>query len=278
MGLTAREQNIWDNLLSWEEGISKYESNDLSMIYDKVVEGTFERLPNQIKEICLQKLDNWMFHLHAIIQSSQFQIDAREKILADARIFNEDITTVEDLKSLSIDQLNYLANQQIARHRLYSFTQGGTSGFGGILLGGDIPAVTVINMRIVQLIATVYGYEVKTPVEMMLALKVFHAGMMPKRLQGTAWEEMIQDMKTMEDDYFYLGNEELTNMRWIEQPMKQIVKLIAISSFRKKQFQGIPFISMAIGAGANYRMTHHVSDFAQKFYQYRYLHDKHFEK
>ncbi len=64
------------------------------------------------------------------------------------------------------------------------------SGSGGLLLlGSDIPAMTVINVRIVQLIAMSYGVEVNTPFEMMLALKVFNAGAMPKRLQGIAWEE-----------------------------------------------------------------------------------------
>ena len=69
-------------------------------------------------------------------------------------VFNEDIMTITDLKHLSIDQLNYIANQQMVKHRLYSFTQGGVSGLGGVvLLGGDIPAMAVINIRIVQLIA-----------------------------------------------------------------------------------------------------------------------------
>ena len=97
--------------------------------------------------------------------------------------------------------------------------------------------MTVINIRIVQLIAMIYGYEVNTPVEMMLALKVFHAGMLPKRLQGVAWEELIEETKTKEDDYFYTGNEELTNKSWMEQPLKQILKSVAITLFRNKQFR-----------------------------------------
>jgi hypothetical protein len=149
------------------------------------------------------------------------------------------------------------------------------SGSGGLLLlGSDIPAMTVINVRIVQLIAMSYGVEVNTPFEMMLALKVFNAGAMPKRLQGIAWEELIREVQTAEDDYFYLGIEELTNPTWMEQPLKQLLKALSIAVFRKKLVRGIPFISMAIGAGSNYQMTRNVSEFAQKFYQYRYLLEK----
>lgn len=275
MELTTREETIWNELIDWEESLSKYEPNDLSVLYEKWLELTFSLLPDHTKETFFSKLDHWLFHLHGLIQSSQIQMDARERILITARIFNHDIMTISDLNGLSIDQLNYIANQQMVKHRIYSFTQGGMSGSGGmVLLSGDIPAMAIINIRIVQLIAMTYGYEVNTPVEMMLALKVFHAGMMPKRLQGVAWENLIEEMKTKEDDYFYVGNEELTNTSWFEQPLKQVLKSVAITMFRKKKFQGIPLISMAIGAGTNYEITRKVSELAQKFYQYRYLFEK----
>lgn len=275
MGLTAREEIIWNDLIQWEESLFKYESNDLSVLYEKWLELTFSLLPDSAKENFFSKLDHWLFHLHGLVQSSQIQMDARDRILVTARVFNEEILTIKDLKQLSIDQLNYIANQQMVKHRMYSLAQGGVSGSGGVvLLGGDLPAIAIINIRVVQLLAMTYGYEVNTPVEMMFALKVFHAGMMPKRLQGAAWENLIEEIKIKEDDYFYLGNEELTNTSWLEQPLMQILKSAAITMFRNKKFQGIPLISMAIGAGTNYELTRKISEFAQKFYQYRYLYEK----
>ncbi len=275
MEFTNREMKVWNEISEWQEKLYQYEPTDLAALYDKWLEQGFALLPENVQQQFFEKLDTWLFHLHAMVQSSQVQIDARERILASARVFNEEIETLIDLNHLSIDQLNYIANQHIAKHRLYSFAQGGMSGSGGLLLlGSDIPAMTVINVRIVQLIAMSYGVEVNTPFEMMLALKVFNAGAMPKRLQGIAWEELIREVQTAEDDYFYLGIEELTNPTWMEQPLKQLLKALSIAVFRKKLVRGIPFISMAIGAGSNYQMTRNVSEFAQKFYQYRYLLEK----
>ena len=275
MEFTNREMKVWNEISEWQEKLYQYEPTDLAALYDKWLEQGFALLPENVQQQFFEKLDTWLFHLHAMVQSSQVQIDARERILASARVFNEEIETLSDLNHLTIDQLNYIANQHIAKHRLYSFAQGGMSGSGGLLLlGSDIPAMTVINVRIVQLIAMSYGVEVNTPFEMMLALKVFNAGAMPKRLQGIAWEELIREVQTAEDDYFYLGIEELTNPRWMEQPLKQLLKALSIAVFRKKLVRGIPFISMAIGAGSNYQMTRNVSEFAQKFYQYRYLLEK----
>ncbi|MEC0298980.1 MULTISPECIES: EcsC family protein [Peribacillus] len=275
MEFTNREMKVWNEISEWQEKLYQYEPTDLAALYDKWLEQGFALLPENVQQQFFEKLDTWLFHLHAMVQSSQVQIDARERILASARVFDEEIETLSDLNHLTIDQLNYIANQHIAKHRLYSFAQGGMSGSGGLLLlGSDIPAMTVINVRIVQLIAMSYGVEVNTPFEMMLALKVFNAGAMPKRLQGIAWEELTREVQTAEDDYFYLGIEELTNPTWMEQPLKQLLKALSIAVFRKKLVRGIPFISMAIGAGSNYQMTRNVSEFAQKFYQYRYLLEK----
>ncbi len=49
---------------------------------------------------------------------------------------------------------------------------------------------------------------------------------------------------------------------------------MVILLFRRKVIQGIPLISMAIGAGANYQLTRKVTDLAHKYYQYRYLKEK----
>ncbi|MCK1991846.1 EcsC family protein [Peribacillus muralis] len=275
MEFTNRELKVWNEIIEWQENLYQYEPTDIAALYDKWLEQGFSLLPENVQQQFFEKLDTWLFHLHAMVQSSQIQIDARERILASARVFNEEIEMLGDLNLLSIDQLNYIANQHIAKHRLYSFAQGGMSGSGGrLLLGSDLPAMTVINIRTVQLVAMSYGFEVNTPFEMMVALKVFNAGAMPKRLQGIAWEELIHEIETAEDDYFYLGIEELTNPTWMEQPLKQLLKALSITVFRKKLVRGIPFISIAIGAGANYQMTRSVSEFAQKFYQYRFLREK----
>ncbi|MBA9026313.1 MULTISPECIES: EcsC family protein [Bacillaceae] len=275
MGMTNRDIQVWNEIGEWEQKLYQYEPTDFTVMYDRWLEQSFSLLPEDVRTQFFAKLDTMLFHLHALLQSSQIQMDARDRILEAARVYNPEIETITDIKRLPIDQLNYIAAQQIARHRLYSFAQGGASGSGGlILLGSDIPAMTVINVRVVQLIAMTYGFEVNTPFEMMMALKVFHIGNMPRRLQGAAWQELINETHQDGEEYFYEGTDDLTNITWLEQPLKQLLKAGAITVFRKKQIQGIPLLSMLIGASSNYRMTRQVSEFAQKYYQYRYLQKK----
>lgn len=275
MALKEHEQKLFNEIKEWERKLYKYEPNDFEMTYQKYVERTFSMLPEDVQKQVFTVLDTWLFHLHALIQGSRVQTDAKERIVSAGRIFNQEIQSIEDMRQLDIHQLNYIAEQQIARHRLYSFAQGGLTGTGGpILLTSDFPAMAVINLRVVQLIAMTYGYEVNTPFEMMTSLKVFHAATLPNRIQQTAWEELIEELEGTKDFYFYEGREELTDLTWFDQPMMQVLKGIAILVFRKKLLQGVPLISMAIGAGTNYQITRKVTEFAQKYYQMRYLKEK----
>ncbi|GAM13595.1 EcsC family protein [Mesobacillus selenatarsenatis] len=275
MPLTQREQKVLDELSAWENNLYDYEPNDFELTYDRYLERSFSLLPEEVQERFFTLFDGWLFHLHSLIQGSQLQMDAKERILSAGRVFQPDLETIQDLRELPIEQLEFIARQQIARHRLYSFVQGGMSGSGGnLVLGADMPAMAVINLRIVQLVAMTYGFEVNTPFEMMVALKVFHTATMPSRMQSAGWEELKNDLEQAEDYYFYEGNDDLTDVTWLEQPIKQIFKGMAILMFRKKHVQGMPVISMAIGAGANYQLTRRVTDFAHKFYQMRYFKEK----
>lgn len=275
MTLTDRETKVLDEIKEWEVRLLSYEPNDFQLTYEKYLERAFSLLPETIQNQFFSVVDSWLFHLHAIIQGSQLQLDAKERILSAGRIFNKDIEKIEDLKTLEIDQLQYIAQQQIARHRFYSFAQGGIAGTGGtLLLGTDIPAIAIINLRVVQLIAMTYGVEVNTPFEMMNSLKVFHIATLPARIQGDEWRALVEEFGKSDERYFYEGSEKLADSTWLEQPIQQILKAMVIALFRKKMIQGIPLVSMAIGAGSNYQLTRKVTDFAHKYYQLRYLSEK----
>ncbi|OCA91383.1 ABC transporter substrate-binding protein [Bacillus sp. FJAT-27225] len=272
MALSDREMSVLAEIRDWEKRMREYEPNDIQLTYEKYLEAGFSMLPEEVQNKFFSLVDTWMFHLNAMIQGSQFQLDAKDRIMASARVFNKQIHTIEDLQKLDIDQLNYIAQQQIAKHRLYSFAQGAMAGTGGtLLLGMDIPAMAVINLRAVQLLSMTYGVEGNTPFEMMTALKVFHTATLPPRLQSESWNSLLQDLKGEEERYFYQGNDRLTDVSWLEQPIRQLLKAMVIAAFRKKLIQGLPLVSVAVGAASNYQLTRRVTDFSHNYYRLRYL-------
>ncbi len=272
--LSNQEQNVISSIKEWENKNREYYPTDFENMYNAWMETGFGRIAPSVRRRFFNSLDTILFHLHGMIQGSQLQMDARNRILSTARIFDKSINDIQDMKELSIEQLSYIAEQQIAKHRMYAFAQGGVSGTGGILtLGLDIPALTALNLRAVQLIAMTYGYDVNYPREMMISLKVFHASTLPKHLQYEGWQQLKGEMENGSGTFWYEGEEDLTDETWMNEPLKQIAKIMFISMFRKKLIQGIPLLGMAAGAAMNYQLSRQVTEYAHRFYKLRYLHD-----
>lgn len=279
VGLTEHERRLLNDIEEWEMQYFTYEPTDFELTYHKWMKNSYSKLnPKQQKKV-FEVIDHFLFHLHSLIQNSTYQQEASKRLIAQAKIFNSEIETINDMKHLKIEQLNYIANQQVAKQRLVSFAQGGLAGMGGLLLlGTDLAAVVVINLRSIQLIALTYGYDLRKPNEMMLALKVFHASTLPKGLQHEAWQALEQEFFDYDEEweqYFYSGNEEVvTEITWMQQPIRQIVKAIIIVMLRKKLIQGVPLLGMAFGATMNYQLARQTTEFAHRFYQKRYLIEK----
>ncbi|WP_164525491.1 EcsC family protein [Siminovitchia acidinfaciens] len=272
MNWTRRDEQIWEDLQEWRQTLFEYETTDIENTYDKWMEQAFSLLPDSLQIQFFEKLDGWLFHLNSLLRESQLQSDAEERILKTARSMNDDIDTLENLRNLSIDQLTFLAEQQAARHRLYSFAQGGMTGSGRtVLVGSDLIAMAVINLRAVQLMAMSFGHNVQSPAGLLETLKVFHTATMPERLKMFGWEDLINDLQKGDEQFYYHEPERITDSSWVDEPLKHLLKVSMILMLSKRKVSGMPLASMAIGAGVNYKTTRKITDFTLKYYQYKHL-------
>ncbi|MBM6617459.1 EcsC family protein [Bacillus suaedaesalsae] len=273
--LTKRERHLLEEIRVWENKLYLQEK-EINRSYEKWIDYTFDKLPERQQKIFYATLDSLLFHLHAIIQSTSVQKEAKERIVKSAQASYPYIQEIQDLRSLPIESLIYYAEQEIAKHRLYSFTQGGLTGSGGIFfMAADLPLIIAINLRIVQLLSVIYGYEVNSPYEMMISFKVFHISTLPKHLQGKEWRKLLEGIKVNKDTYFWHDEHEvITDKTWLGLPLKQVAKGLFILLAKRKLIQGIPLVGIGIGAGVNYSFTKQVTEFAHHFYQLRYLTEK----
>lgn len=275
MNWTQNDQKVWEDIEHWVQSFQTYEENDFQNLYGKWVDRAVSAIPESLTEPFFEKLDTWLFHLHSLLQGLQIQDEARERILKSAKAFDDSILLIEDMKKLSIDRLSYITDQHVSRHKIYSLLQGCMTATGQpIFISSDFLALILINLRSVQLTAITYGYDVRQPFEMMTALKVFHAASLPKRLRGIGWEDLTSDLEEHHSLYFYEGMEKIIDYRWLEEPFKQLAKVFFISLFNKKADSKSSFVSLALGASVNYRFSRRVNQFAEKYYQYRFLLDK----
>ncbi|QTN00081.1 EcsC family protein [Sediminibacillus dalangtanensis] len=262
---------IGQEISSWENKLEAHSANDFERLYDAVQEQAMIRLNEARKQEWFRTVDALLFHSHAYLQGSALQKEARERLIAQGRIFRPEITTIEDMQSLTMEQSSYISIQELAKGRLYAMAQGGAAGTGGgLLLGTDFPLQVIMNLRLVQLIAMGFGREIRRPTEMMLSLKVFQAATLPRRLQWKAWQSLLTETKSAAD-YMYQGNDELVDEKWLHQPIKQAIKSLLILTARKKVVQGIPLLGIATGAVWNYRLAKRVGEFSLRYYQKRCL-------
>ncbi|MCM3442780.1 EcsC family protein [Metabacillus halosaccharovorans] len=275
MNELEREKEILEEIKAWEHELQNDNRTDFQRTFSRWLDRKMDEIPDRMKKVFYEKVDASLFNLHSVIQNSFIQQDAKKQIILSARALNEKIIEISDLHFLSVDQLHYLADLQTSKHRLYSFLQGGMTGTGGILLiGADLPLQTILNLRSIQMISMCYGYEINNPYEMMTSLKVYHAALMPKHLQYSQWEKLIEEVDSEDRmGYFYSGNEDLADVKSVEFFLKQIAKLSVLSLFKRKLVAGIPVVSMMVGATSNYHATRQITEFANKFYQYRLINE-----
>ncbi|WP_088103822.1 EcsC family protein [Halalkalibacter urbisdiaboli] len=260
----------------WEDQFFYHEATDAEFTYLKWADWVFSKLSPSKQERVLTQLESMIIHIQAWMQNSKSHEETRNRILRHARVFNPDIETIADLQVLTLEQQEFMAEQLMAKQRLLALGQGGLSGMGGaFLFAMDLPAVVAINIRSIQQLALVYGYDLNQPVEMIFALKLFHVATLPKAFQAEAWEQLFEEVDMHEhNDMFYQGKDDIIEVEWLQRVVRQVGKNVVIAMLRKKLIQGVPLIGMAFGATMNYRFSQQVIEVAHMFYQKRLILEK----
>ncbi|WP_169864824.1 EcsC family protein [Sutcliffiella halmapala] len=272
MSVTENVQQWQDKLSEWEEALRTYEPSQFSNTLDYWLDKAFDYLPSEMKDMFFSQIDTWLFHLHGFIQQSSFQRQAEERIIKMAQSYKEEIETIEDIQSLTLRQKAFIADQQIAKQKLYSLVQGGMTGTGKFsTLAVDIPAFAALNIRTTQLIALSYGYRASSPNEMVKALQLFYCATVPKKYQYQRWQSLKEELGQEQDFYFDTLSEKDHPAVWLQQPLFHLVKLIFVIVLSRRKVNGIPVLGILTAAGSNYFWTKEVSGFAHHYYVMRHL-------
>lgn len=261
-----------DKLSQWEEKLYTYEPSQFSDTLDLWVDKAFDLLPNETKELFFAQIDTWLFHLHGLIQQSSFQQQAEERIVKMAQSYNENIEKIEDIRELPLSQKAFIAEQQIAKQKLYAVIQGGMTGTAKLsTLAIDIPAFAALNIRTTQLVAMSYGYRASTPVEMVKSLQLFYGATIPKKYQHERWEALKSELGQDTDHYFDVLTDKDHPTVWLQQPLMHLVKLLFVAVIGRKKMNNIPLLGMVTAAGTNYYWTKEVSEFSHYYYMMRHM-------
>lgn len=271
--MLERKQKILEEIERWELDYFQEKSESSIITYERKLFELLEEKYPTYQEKLIKATDAFIFHIYAIMKNSKHDQEVVKQILNHGRVFNSEVETVNDMKHLSIDQLRFIADQQLAKQRLLALAQGGITGLSNpLVLAGDLPLLLALHLRSIQLVATTYGHDLREPKEMFIALKLFHVATMPKQLQKQNWEFLNEEIDSIENDTIYFSDHnQLATSVWLQQPLRQLAKAILIFSLRKKLYKGIPIFSITLGSVANYQLAKQVTEISHQFYQKRHV-------
>ncbi|MBQ6449195.1 MULTISPECIES: EcsC family protein [Niallia] len=265
--LTKAETYYLEKLKQWENELRSERPNKILQLCSDYINTGLTYLPEMQKQKILRSLDNILFHLHAILFNSTFQRNTAQKLMQQARVHNESIFTLKDMTKLNIDQLQSIADKQMAHYRMLASAQGALASKHTGFLIGDFLSILIINLRAVQVLASIYGRPAESPNEIMTALKVFCAGCLPKEQRLEAWNELMLEQVQEQQGFFYNGKEEIVQEKMLYTILTELIKLSLLVFFRgKSSYKGT-----IIGAAVNYHFTKKITEMAHHYYQKCYL-------
>ncbi|HLR70189.1 MAG TPA: EcsC family protein [Pseudogracilibacillus sp.] len=271
MDQLTRDEMLIEKLEKWKKSLYTYELSKVEKLYEKWIDQLFSIIPETVVEELFEKIDAGLFETNSFILSMQMQQEAEERILLAAQAMNQHVRNLSDLKMVPTEQLTHLAEQQAAKHRVYSMLQGGVTGTGNrLMVTSDFLSSVVINLRAIQLIALSFGNDIHSKSGMIETLKVFNTALMPNRLKIFGWEDLMFDLDEEYDDEM----PRIIDQTSIDEPIKQLLKISLIMALTKNRKSSIPLLSIAIGSGMNYCTTRNITKFAINYYQYKHLHEK----
>lgn len=243
---------------------------------DRTFAEWIQGIPDEYKAAVLEVMDQCIINISHFCQKQEKIEEQERKLLIEVRLLNPNIQTIQEMRTLSAHQLEYLAEKYRSRYCVYSLVQGGVSGIGHPLgLVADIPALLILNLNMIQSISGTYGYSLTSPYEQMLALKVLLSGTLSKSYHEAAWNWILDQYHDPDEFAVYVGqNGTIVQQEWLETLAKQLMKGFGLYGLRKVSGKKLSLLGIAAGAAYNYAFTKDVGDFALRFYQYRFREGK----
>jgi len=166
-------------------------------------------------------------------------------------------------------------------HIAYATAEGGATGSTGFLgLAADIPALFSISLRLIQQIATCYGYDVQKDIEQDYVLHVLRTGstgdikakleflislkQIEQILVKVAWKQMNES----------LARREIGKLAALA-ALRQFAKSLGIQITKRKALQMVPIIGALVGASFNATFVNDVGRAAYMNYRRRWIEEHH---
>ncbi len=280
--LNSTEQKLLSEIEDWKEtgpgflnAATHVATKPLIWAADKLIPAEIKDKFSSVGEAIADKLQD----------ASQWTVRETE-VLKATKEFEIDSATIIELQNASVFDLNHVAEEFVKFNTRLAAAEGfgtGLLGWPGLL--ADLPALFVLNFRMMYQIALSFGYRVEPskeegaePFEVGYMLRIFKVATSASTESKTV---ALQELKQYEDDHpdgiARVGGDYTRNQFGKNAAInisRIIINQIVKETLARKAITSIPGIGAVLTAGFNYYYVQDVGRTAIMIYQERFLLDK----
>lgn len=174
---------------------------------------------------------------------------------------------LRELPNITFALRDKKAQEKVKLYKKIAMAEGAGTGAGGILLSVvDFPALIGIKFKLLQELATIYGYDIKDFEERMYMVKIFQLSF----AGDAARKRIYEELKEWPNRKLQISHDTYQNvMAW-----REFYAEYRESTEFRKMLQFIPGLGAIVGAWANQSIVEDMAATAVHVYRMRYLQQK----
>lgn len=198
-----------------------------------------------------------------------------DKDKAIKKVNRIDVKDLGDLYKVDVTELESISKSVISENKLLAFTEGLFFGMGELSMAlAEIPVFFGVTFRVMQQIASIYGYDPENDKEKLFMIKLLSLGSALAPAGKTkALTELIA-LRVAIKRYTFKQMQDMGGKYAIIMMARETAKNCGTRLTRNTLLKGIPILGGAFGATFNYGFICKIAEVTDNIYKKRFLEDK----
>lgn len=231
----------------------------------KPLQWAYDKTPESFKNSVSEAIFNVLCKMR---DGAATTID-RRKVFDRIQQINGPLKGAGGLLKVPIGILEDVSKDSIKKAKASCAAEGaltGSAGLPGILV--DIPALYALLFRLIQEVATCYGFPIKPEQEQAHILKVLDIG---HHLENTAKRQGMKELQSIQD-MIREGVPVRDLERFaVQKGLQAMARQLGIALTQRKAAQSVVLVGGVVGAGVNYQLATDIGEVAFHAYRRRFL-------
>jgi len=190
-----------------------------------------------------------------------------------------EVATILELRSKSLELSDKLANEVHNWAIGAASAEGAAAGFFGLPgMIADVPALITMGLRVIHKIAVCYGYELKNESDQQMVFGIMSAAGSNTMEEKDAAIFLLRqiDKQMTGDELKKMAANSVIKGIGVDAAIiaiKNLSKQLGINISKRKAFQAIPLVGLAVGGAMNAQFINDIAWAARRTFQERWLYD-----